>query len=218
MYLATFKPEYKTDKPTILWQGGRAAQGPINHVELVWYHDGKADALMVTAECKDGFPRLILKRLFHSKKRTQTYKIQWYLFKSTYEQRMKARIFAEKIVASEEYKMSMIRMMGSSLPSFMRPLYKPLYKILLGTRKDYVMEYDDAKPIYCVSLTKMVLEDTFPNLKLTESNATELVAILLRHGLIEAVEPPNIEGDSQIDEEGLITRAEEDDYLYYAAN
>jgi hypothetical protein len=170
----------------------RAIEGTVSHCELVFVNDFTPTALCITNRIWDKFPKFIKRKLLP---KTKGYRIVFYEFHTaSVEQIIQAWNFSEKIVADEEYQMCSKTSVASHLPMNFSVFFKQLYSSVLGD-SIFITPDEGKKPIYCVTLTGLVVNKVFPHLpRIDETmNPTDLLVLLTRQGLLKRVEgnPPN---------------------------
>jgi hypothetical protein len=219
-------PEEMRTTDSWITQFGQCILGPVAHLELVWVKDYHCDALLVTARSPDGFPMFIEDRDFddHQGK----YKFVWYKFTKVKSQQMASiRTRAIGLVESKLYKISMLKMMASSVPAELASLYEYGISKLFG-EFDYVMHYPDCIPVFCTTLTILALGDDIGKdkadmLKTRKGrpiplNASELITVLLDEGVItlQPIPPPQAVPKDDEQATGVIggfKRARKEDYI-----
>lgn len=215
MYLVCYNLKNYDEKNegTRYWQLGRALLGPTAHCEIGFVTDFDCEGFLITARCPDGLPVFVQQRTYED--HDGKYEIVFYQFKDlTYRQRRIVRKKCTEIIKENKYKLSMIEMMASTFPRRFTRLYKWAIYLIFG-ELDYQLEYPPPYlPIYCVTLSELVLKEIYPKLEIPQQcNASDFVVHLLRQNIITKCNQRPDVNSHLIGKPSIFTRASVSDYI-----
>ncbi len=184
MFLICYNLKYE-EQPRLLWYLGRALLGPTAHVELSFVTDFKSDAFYVGGNSEEGLPEFDLDRTHWD--HDGLYEFVWYELKAKYQEIYITRKKVEKIIANKKYHMDVRMMVGSTVPSRLATLFSWVSTMLF--KMGHIAYKARRLSTFCVPLIALVLDDIYPRVP-PESNCTDLIVHLTKHGLIKKVKSP----------------------------
>lgn len=182
--------------------------GPVEHCELAFVSGGICNALLMSTLYNHGYANVYRNRIYSGHPDPETgvdkYSIKWYKFtKLTYDQQCRCEAVANTIGRERTHKISIVKMMLSSMSSVFAPFFEFAYRLMFGPLKNNRVRHRD-KLSYCAAVAVEVINPVLKTPFTRDCSATELLVQLLRAGELEAVEDPCKQQD---EEEGRLTRA-----------
>jgi hypothetical protein len=108
-------------------------QGRYFHAELVFVKDRVADSVFVSAKTDGGYPIMIHKRVFNTYDKPLN--VHWFKFTGlSYKDEVAVRTRAEELMESKKYRVNLLKMIESSLPSYLVYCSKSFVRLYFSLR------------------------------------------------------------------------------------